>query len=259
MAQSPQPIYDTIGVDYNANRQAEPAWGALIAEHLGDARRVANVGAGTGSYEPTAPTAPTTTPQVVAVEPSAVMIAQRRPGAAPAIRGSGSALRLLAGSLDAVTAILTIHHWDDWSAGLAELQRVAPRRLIVTIDFAVHARFWLLADYLPEVADYVLARRPRIDDIVAALPRTHVHPLPLPSNMGDGVLGAHWRRPEAYLDPTVRANCSPLALADPVTLGAGIARLEHDLASGTWHRRYADLCGADTYDGGYRLLVSSDA
>ena len=162
MAQSPPPIYDTIGVDYNANRQAEPAWGALIAEHLGDARRVANVGAGTGCYEPsataaTAPSAPTATPQVVAVEPSAVMIAQRRPGAAPAIRGSGSALPLLAGSLDAVTAILTIHHWDDWSAGLAELQRVAPRRLIVTIDFAVHARFWLLADYLPEVADYVLA------------------------------------------------------------------------------------------------------
>ena len=56
MAQSPPPIYDTIGVDYNANRQAEPAWGALIAEHLDDARRVANVGAGTGSYEPTVAT-----------------------------------------------------------------------------------------------------------------------------------------------------------------------------------------------------------
>jgi SAM-dependent methyltransferase len=247
-------VYDTIGLAYTVNRQTEPAWAALIAQQLGDARRVANVGAGTGSYEPTTDAVAT-----VADEPSAIMIAQRLTGAAPALRGDGSALPLLAGSLDAAMAILTIHHWDDWRSGLAELRRVAPRRLILTIDFSVHAGFWLLADYLPEVADCVLARRPRIEDIAAELPLTATHALPLPADMRDGVLGAHWRRPEAYLDPAVRANCSPLALADPVALAAGITRLEGDLASGAWHRRYAGLVEAETYDVGYRLLVSEDA
>ena len=46
-------------------------------------------------------------------------------------------------------AVLTVHHWDDWEAGLAELCRVAPRRLVVAIDFEPHARFWLYEDYLP--------------------------------------------------------------------------------------------------------------
>ncbi len=35
-----------------------------------------------------------------------------------------------------------------------------------------------------------------------------VIPLLVPRDMQDGVLGAYWCRPEAYLDPAVRANCS---------------------------------------------------
>jgi SAM-dependent methyltransferase len=252
VARPTPPVYDSIGLDYTVNRRSEPAWAALLAQQLGTARRVVNVGAGTGSYEPT-------WCEVVAVEPSGTMVAQRRPDAAPALRASGSALPLLDDSLDAAMAILTVHHWDDWRAGLAEMRRVAPRRLVLTIDFAVHARFWLLADYLPGVADYVLARRPSVADIAAELPRTDVRALPLPADMHDGVLGAHWRRPDAYLDPIVRANCSPLALADPAALAAGISRLERDLASGAWARRHADLLATDTYDVGYRLLVSEDA
>src|SRR4051794_8638406 len=46
-----------------------------IVEALGDACTVLNVGAGAGSYEPS-------DRQVVAVEPSAEMIAQRPPGSA---------------------------------------------------------------------------------------------------------------------------------------------------------------------------------
>ena len=172
---------------------------------------------------------------------------------------SATALPIFTQSVDAALAILTVHHWDDWRTGLSELCRVAPRRLIVTIDFAVHARFWLLVEYLPEVADYVLQRAPTTDDIATALHITAVHALPLAADMRDGVLGAHWRRPEAYLDPLVRANCSGLALANPPTMAAGLAQLEADLASGLWRRRHADLLTLETYDAGYRLLVSDHA
>lgn len=54
---------------------------------LGEARTVLNVGAGTGSYEPA-------DRWVLAVEPSAVMIAQRRPDAAPVIRATAEDLPL---------------------------------------------------------------------------------------------------------------------------------------------------------------------
>ena len=74
--------------------------------------------------------------------------------------------------------------------------------------------------------------------------------------MQDGVLGAYWCRPEAYLDPAVRANCSGLALADPAVVARGVAALEADLASGEWQRRHADLAELPAIDLGYRLVVA---
>lgn len=250
MPSSP-PVYDSIGQDYIAHRQTDPRWAALIHQELGDARRVLNVGSGTGSYEPASCS-------VLAVEPSAVMVAQRGPGAAPAVRGSATALPVTTDSFDAVLAILTVHHWGDWRAGLREMCRVAPRRIILTMDFAVHARFWLLAEYLPEVAEYVRASAPTIEDIATSLHLSASHDLPLPVDMRDGVLGAHWQRPEAYLDPVVRANCSPLALADQGSMATGLSRLESDIASGAWNRRHADLLSLASHDLGYRLLVSDE-
>ncbi len=76
------------------------------------------MGAGTGSYEPRKR-------QVTAVEPSEVMIAQRAPGAAPAIQAAAEHLPFAENSFDAAMAILTLHHWRDVSAGLAEMVRVA--------------------------------------------------------------------------------------------------------------------------------------
>jgi SAM-dependent methyltransferase len=242
------PLYDTIGLGYTAHRRPDHRWAALIDQHVGDARVVINVGAGTGSYEPSGRA-------VVAVEPSAVMVAQRRPGSAPVVRAAAAALPLRDACADAALAVLTVHHWADWRGGLAELVRVAPRWLILTIDFDVHARFWLLDEYLPEVADHVRRRRPTVADSASTIPVTASHDLVLPPDLADGVLGAQWRRPEAYLDPVVRANTSPLALADPAHVAAGIGRLEADLTSGAWHERYGHLLTQPWYDLGYRLLI----
>jgi hypothetical protein len=55
--------YDRIGVGYGAVRAPDPRIADRIRAALGDVRRVCNVGAGTGAYEPT-------DAAVVAVEPS---------------------------------------------------------------------------------------------------------------------------------------------------------------------------------------------
>jgi SAM-dependent methyltransferase len=248
-------VYDTIGQGYLAHRRAEPRWEALIHQQLGDGRVVVNVGAGTGSYEPR-------DRAVVAVEPSSVMVSQRRAGAAPAVRASGSALPLRSSSADVAMAILTMHHWDDWTAGLAELCRVAPRRIVLTMDFEMHSRFWFLEDYVPEVGAFTRSQEPGCEAVAEAIGggggggAVSVIPLLVPRDMQDGVLGAYWCRPEAYLDPTVRASCSGLALADPAVVARGVAALEADLASGEWQRRHADLAELDVIDLGYRLVVA---
>jgi len=248
------PVYDTIGQGYVAHRRPDPRWAAVVAEHLGihAGDLVVNVGAGSGSYEPTHCA-------VVAIEPSRVMVAQRPRGAAPAVRASASALPLRSGSAELALAILTVHHWDDPAAGLAELCRVAPRRVVLAIDFELHSRFWLLEEYLPEVGDYVRRCSPGSDEIAAAIGATTSVPLIVPRDMVDGVLGAYWCRPEAYLDPAVRANASGLALANPAVIAGGIGRLEADLGSGAWRDGHADLLERDAVDLGYRLLVADVA
>ena len=93
--------YERIGLQYAARRRADPRLGRAIADALGGARRIVNVGAGAGSYEPVGPA-------VVAVEPAAAMIAQRPPGAAPCVRGNAERLPFADGAFDAGLAILTI-------------------------------------------------------------------------------------------------------------------------------------------------------
>jgi SAM-dependent methyltransferase len=246
---STSPVYDRIGRQYTAHRRADSRWEALVTEQIGDARRVLNVGAGTGSYEPAGRS-------VVAIEPSTVMIEQRPAGGAPVARAVGAALPVRSGWADVVMAILTVHHWKDWELGLEELCRVAPRRVVLAIDFEIHAKFWLLQEYLPEVLEHTLRCAPSSAEVAEAIGATTSIDLPAYRDLQDGVLGAHWCRPEAYLDHVVRANNSGIALAHPETTAEGIARLEADLASGAWYERHRDLADRESIDLGYRLLVA---
>src|SRR5215217_8771945 len=116
--------YDTLGVGYAAVRQEDPRIAARIRAALGDARSVLNVGAGTGSYEPS-------DLDVTAVEPSSVMRAQRPPGAAPCVDARAEALPFHDEAFDAAMAVLSDHHWEDRLGGLRELRRVARRRVVV--------------------------------------------------------------------------------------------------------------------------------
>ena len=64
------------------------------------------------------------------------------------------------------------------------------------------------------------------------------------------------RRPEAYLDPVVRAGISMLAQTGEAAIAPGLSRLADDLSNGRWHDRHADLLTLDETDVGYRLLVA---
>lgn len=205
-----------------------------------------NVGAGTGSYEPDR--------RLVAVEPSGVMLAQRQAGAAPAVRATAEHLPFADGAADAALAVLTVHHWHDWWAGLGELMRVAPRQVIVTFDPEVSANQWVIRDYVPEIAGLDSGRVPYAA-MVEAL-GAEVAVLPVSRGFPDGVLGAFWCRPEAYLDPVVRSRMSGFAQVDPAAVERGMARLADDLRSGAWARRNAELHGLEAYDAGFRLLVA---
>jgi SAM-dependent methyltransferase len=244
-------LYDRIGSGYPTTRRTEPRIAALIHAGLGDAETVVNVGAGTGSYEPAGR-------RVTAVEPSAVMIGQRPAGAAPAVQAAAERLPFEDRSFDAAMAVWTVHHWDDPAAGLGELRRVARDRVVIaTWDPAFRGEFWLIGRYLPHVRDQDAAAFPALAAIASALAGTAtVTPIPVPRECVDGFLGAFWARPEAYLDPAVRAGMSTLAAAGESVLAEGLTRLAADLDSGEWDARYGHLRSLPELDLGYRVIVA---
>jgi len=241
------PFYDDIGVGYRDYRRPDPRIAAAILEALGPAETIINVGAGTGSYEPS-------DCGVVAVEPSMLMIRQRPHGSAPAVQASAVQLPFRDASFDAALAVLTIHHWNDRRRGLDELARTARDRVVIMTWDPSSAGFWLVDDYFPDLLAIDRPIFPTLDELSRALGPLEVLPLPIPHDCRDGFLGAYWRRPSAYLDPQVRGAISTFAkLAD---VESRLARLRRDLDDGTWERRYGRLLHAQDLDLGYRLVAA---
>ena len=241
--------YDRIGRGYAARRQPDPRIAAQVLQALGSARRVVNVGAGAGSYEPD-------DRMVVAVEPSAVMRAQRPDGAAPCVDAVVGALPFASETFDVAMAVLSVHHWPDQRAGLDELRRVAARQVVLTFDPGFHDRFWMVREYLPESA-HLRGSTPMAPELVAEhLGGGEVHVVPVPDDCRDGFYWAYWKRPDAYLDPSVQASISGIAQLPAELVAERMARLAADLASGRWAARHGDLVRRSSVDGGYRLVVA---
>ena len=238
--------YDRIGTGYVQQRRPDPRLASLIWDALGDADSIVNVGAGAGSYEPR-------DRRVMAVEPAITMIRQRTAGAAPVVRACAEALPFPSASFAAALAVLSVHHWSDWQAGLRELLRVSRRKVVLFTWDPQSEGFWL-ADYFPHLLEKDRQRFPTLTALRAVLGGIEAVPVPIPHDCSDGFMGAYWRRPSAYLDPKIRAAIS--SLAAQVSTGS-LARLADELGNGVWERKYGPMLQQDAVDLGYRLVVAN--
>src|SRR3954466_5003132 len=225
-------LYDTIGATYTVTRRTEPRIAARIWAALGDAQTVLNVGAGTGSYE-----APRR--DLTAVEPSALMRAQRPEGSAPCVAATAESLPFDDQSFDAAMAVSTVHHWQDPIAGLREMRRVARRVVVFAGDISDPGQFWLTRDYLPEFANLNVGR-PSLTEQASAID-ARIEPVPIPWDCDDGFFEAYWRRPAAYLDENVRRGISVWTTLGAAAEQGAVRDLGNDLASGRWVERNGDL------------------
>ena len=242
--------YDRAAADYPGRRHADPRIERHIHAALADARTVVNIGAGSGSYEPR-------DRWVLAVEPSAGMRSARPVDAPPAIAASAEALPLDDDSVDAAMAIITIHHWNEPLAGLAEMRRVTRGNVVlVTFDIDILADYWMISDYLPEALEDDRRRFPTITQITSALGGASVLAIPIPSDCSDGFFEAFYCRPEAYLDHRVRAAQSVWPRLPEGVQDRALGALKWDLRSGVWEERHGHLRTERHYDGALRLIVS---
>jgi SAM-dependent methyltransferase len=245
-----QLVYDRIGGQYREGRREDPTIAAVIRAALDGASPVVNVGAGAGSYEPR-------DRPVVAVEPSAVMLAQRPRGTAPVVRALAEALPFGDGSFGAAMGVLTVHHWSDRTRGLAEMRRVACGPVVLFVRDPRAVPTWWLHHYFPACRRLEAGRETPLDQLARPLRRPlEVIPVPIPADCTDGFNAAYWRRPGAYLDPQVWRPMSALSLIPDGDREDGMRRLRADLASGQWHRQWGHLLALDELDLGYRVVVA---
>lgn len=242
--------YDTHGSGYAVLRQTDPRIAKHVHSALGTARTVLNVGAGAGSYEPT-------DREVTAVEPSASMRAQRPAHLTEAIDGVAEDLPFGDASFDAVMATITVHQWPDPDKGLRELRRVSRGPVVIlTFDGEAQDQFWL-NDYVPELIEIERRRYPKIAHITQVLGgKTTVMPMPIPIDCVDGFTEAYYAHPERFLDEAVRQAQSAWIFLEPGVETRAVARLQADLDSGEWDRRYRALRTQPEFIGSLRLITA---
>lgn len=241
--------YERAAASYGTRRRTDPRIAAYVHAALGDARTVLNVGAGAGSYEPP-------DRYVAAVEPSAAQRAERPANLAPAIDATAERLPFDARSFDAAMAMITVHQWPDWKAGVRELRRVSAGPVVIlTFDGDALERLWL-GEYVPELFVAESQRYPAIAELCSELGGTvEAMEMPIPLDCVDGFTEAFYGRPEEFLDPLVRRSQSAWGFVEPAAVERGIERLRADLRSGRWDELHGELRSQPRFVGALRLLV----
>lgn len=242
--------YGALGSTYSRYRRPDPRIAAVITQALGEARTVLNVGAGAGSYEPT-------DREVIAVEPSAVMRAQRPAHLAPAVDATAEQLPFADDSFDAAMTTFSVHQWQDLPAGLAELRRVTRGPVVIlTCDPARVQEFWV-REYAPEVLEVEARRCPSPEALADGLGGSvSISTVMIPQGCTDGFTEAYYGRPEHLLDVEAQRACSAWSLVDPAVIDRFTRELAGDLLDGTWDARHGALRTLPRYEGSLVLLVA---
>jgi hypothetical protein len=119
---------------------------------------------------------------------------------------------------------------------------------------------WLMADYLPEVADLDRRTCPTPETLARWLGgEVDVRVVPISRDTPDWTLGSFWAHPERVLDAHARSSTSGFARMPPEVVNRVVAAIDRDLRDGTWDARHAPLRELDEYDAGLRLVVSNPA
>ena len=238
-------IYDDIGNNYSVTRCTDPKIAKQLYDELQGATRIVNIGAGTGSYEPE-------NIELVAVEPSSVMISQRKDGSHRVEQAFAEKLPFENSSFSHAMTVLSMHHWQNRARAFNEINRVATEKFVAITWDPKSEPFWLTRDYFPEI--YEMDKRIFTDlgELNEYFDEVTIRPLQISSDCQDGFFAAFWKRPKAYLNSTVRQAMSPFSKIK--NLSEGLQKLEDDLASGVWAKNNHAILGLSSLDAGYRVI-----
>ena len=253
-----QPLYNTIGSTYGATRRADPGISQALARYVGagHAASYLDVGCGTGNY----------TCALAAlggnwhgVDVSSEMLEQAKEKSQSVVwqQGSADALPYPDRSFAGVICSLAIHHFPNLQTSFSEVFRVLDAgSFVLFTGFPDQMRNYWLCHYFPQMMARSIEKMPARDVVfdalrIAGFTNQEVIPFFVTNELKDLFLYSGKRRPQFYLEPSVRGNISSFATLCPAAeLEHGLDALRSDMEDGSFHsvvERYSDAAGDYAY------------
>ncbi|GAA0194939.1 class I SAM-dependent methyltransferase [Fulvivirga kasyanovii] len=233
--------YDSIGINYNCTRKADPYLLQRIYAHLNPEtdKLYLDIGCGTGNY--------TTALQrmgvhMIGIDPSETMLENARAAGMEVQWKIGMAENtgLESDSIDGIVATLTIHHWPDLASGFSELSRVIRDggRIVIFTSTPEQMEGYWLNYYFPVMLKQSMAQMPALHKVTAAMESAGFAVLELEKynvepDLQDFFLYSGKHKPDLYLNPDIRRGISSFSsLANALEVEAGLKALKEDMLSG---------------------------
>lgn len=255
------PLYDTIGIDYDATRKPDPFITSRLADLLGlePSDICLDIACGTGNY----------TAALAGIggawhgtDLSETMIDRARQKSVEIGWHIGDAADLPFGpdSFDKGLCTLALHHFPDLAAVFREAHRVLRDRFVMFTTYPEQTGAYWLREYFPAAIARSVEQLPARESVLDGLRQAGFsviaeEPYCVRPDLQDLFLYAGKHRPALYLNPKIRAGISTFAsLAAPGEVLSGCARLEEDLRSG----RIAEVIAGHEHEGGDYVFVVAE-
>jgi len=234
-------LYNSIGVNYNTTRHADPYLTERFLHFLqaGPGKSFLDIGCGTGNY--TIALAQNGV-DITGVDPSDEMlnVARSRNLVIKWLKGYAEEIPAADGTYDGVMAMLTIHHWKSIPTAMQEIYRVIKPRGVIVLFTAMPPQmkcYWL-NHYFPQMTQSSYAQMPGFYDMASALAKAGFNldtaeKYFVKPDLQDNFLYAGKYKPEIYFDEEIRKGISSFAaLSDTAEVEQGLAKLKADIESG---------------------------
>jgi SAM-dependent methyltransferase len=241
IVKQPHPaLYDTIGVDYDTTRRADPYIVGRLFHHLNPKNygKYLDLACGSGNYTVALKQSGL---DIMGIDISAYMLhlAVGKESSTGWILGNIASLPFADGTFRGVSCILAIHHLRDLHSAFHEAARIINNgNLVIFTATAEQMEGYWLNEYFPEAMRKSILQMPRKKAIGNALQESGFRqiqwePYEIRSDLQDFFLYSGKHNPVLYLEAGVRNGISTFSsIADAREIEKGCHLLKADVESG---------------------------
>ena len=256
------PLYDHIGVHYDATRRADPFLTERLAHNLRPhpGGRYLDIACGTGNYTVALAEGPGAW-HGLDLSSGMLQSAVLKGAGVFLFRGDAAALPFRDDSFDGAICTMALHHLAALPPVFCEASRViCAGRLVIFTSTAEQMEGYWLNEYFPIAMSRSSAQMPSLDLVLDSLAEAGFSVGPIETydvrpDLQDFFLYSGKHRPELYLSEEVRRGVSTFSTqTDSGELETGCRRLREDIASG----RINEVVERYRNEGGdYAFIVAS--